>query len=65
MSYVVQWIIVAAIVAGAIVFLVRRLKPSKKGCCCEGCQYAGCCASEEKHVGECPTPKRAEIKEHH
>jgi len=43
MSDIIQWVIVAAIVAAAVVFLVKRLKPSKKGCCCAGCPYAGAC----------------------
>lgn len=64
MNYVVQWVIVAALVAAAVVFLVKRLKPSKKGCCCEGCPYAGSCAGEEKD-GECPAPNPAKTEEHY
>lgn len=56
MSLVIQWVIVAAIVAAAIVFLVKRLKPSKKGGCA-GCPYAGSCASAKGNLAECPTPE--------
>lgn len=56
MSEIAQWIIVAVIVAAAVVFLVQRLRPSKKGCCCSGCPYAGSCASAGEDVSDCPVP---------
>ena len=58
MSDIIQWVIVAAIVAAAIVFLVKRLKPSKNGCCCGGCPYAGSCPSAKENLAKCPTPER-------
>lgn len=58
MSDIIQWAIVAAIVAAAVVFLVKRLKPSKKGDCCSGCPCAGSCTSEGGDVSDCPTPGR-------
>lgn len=48
MSYIVQWIIVAAIVATAIVFLVKRLKPSNKDGVCKGCPYSQKCGNSRK-----------------
>jgi len=57
MSETVQWIIVAAIVAAAVVFLARRLKPSKKNPCA-GCPYAGSCGAAKDGPDKCPTPER-------
>ena len=57
MSEIIQWVIVAVLVAAAAVFLVQRLRPSKKGCC-SGCAYAGSCASVGEDKTECPTPVR-------
>jgi|GEM_PF-2493766 len=65
MSEIVQWIMVAVIVAAAVVYLVKHLKPSKKGCCCSGCPYAGSCASEREDVGDCPVPPDARTDQGH
>jgi hypothetical protein len=46
MSEVIQWIIVGLLVAGAAIYLIKRLKPTDKGCCA-GCPYAGSCRHKE------------------
>ena len=60
MSDVIQWIIVGAIVIAAAVYLVKRLRPSGRGCCCEGCPRAGSCATAKDNPSECPEPERKE-----
>jgi hypothetical protein len=50
MSDLVQWIIAGLVVVGAAVYLIVRLRPSKKGCCA-GCPYAGSCPDEEQPAG--------------
>lgn len=58
MSEFIQWVIVGVAVAAAAVFLVKRLRPSKRGCCCTGCPHAGSCGARKEDPSECPTPER-------
>jgi hypothetical protein len=53
MSDLIQWAIAGLLVAAAAVYLIMRLRPSKKGCCA-GCPYAGSCQNEEES-GSHPT----------
>lgn len=52
MSILIQWIIVAVVVAAAVVYLVRRLKSKSS---CEGCNgnCAGC-SKIEKFTSKIP-----------
>jgi len=60
MSEIAQWIVVTAIVAGAVVYLLKRLRPSG-GNCCSGCPYAGSCNAAKDKPAECtPCPTQSE-----
>ncbi len=56
MSNLVQWIITGVIVVGAIIFLLRRLRPSDKSCC-SGCPYAGSCGAASSKLKDCGAPE--------
>ncbi len=49
MSEIVQWVIVAVAVLASALYLVKRIRPSKKGSNCAGCPYAGSCGTDKKN----------------
>lgn len=59
MSETIQWLVVGIIVAAAVIYLVKHLRPSKSGCC-EGCPRAGSCGTAKDNPNECPEPKQKE-----
>lgn len=58
MSDAIQWIIVAALVTASVVYLVKRLRPSKKGCCCAGCPYQATCTMGKDEQAKCVVPEQ-------
>ncbi|NLN76141.1 MAG: FeoB-associated Cys-rich membrane protein [Armatimonadetes bacterium] len=54
MSTLIQSIIVGVLVVVAVVFLVKRLRPTNKGC--SSCPYAGACGAASSHSTECSAP---------
>lgn len=52
MNEIVQWAVVAAAVAGAAVFLVRRLTRTRGGCC----DRCASCPTATRLLGDRPDP---------
>lgn len=65
MSEIMQWIVVGLIVAAAVVFLIRRLKPSKETGCCSGCPRAASCPAATEDLSKCPTPPSQDEGQEH
>ncbi len=57
MSEIVQWIIVLAIAAVAVLFLAKRFRRAAKGCC-TACPYADSCSRADKRLSVCPEPPK-------
>lgn len=57
MNDIIQWIIVGAAAAGALIYLIKRLAPSKSGPC-DACPYARQCPQARGDSKDCPSPDR-------